>query len=109
MTKGQSCQLGRSAAVVVDGITIIFISLRQQCLSADQIHFIGLDPAHFRSVVVKSEVHFRAGFEHLFTPDRILEVNAPGQSSPDHTTFDWKRMPRPIFPLDGDDVIWPAD
>ena len=107
MTKGQSESLGCSAALEIDGITLVMISKRQQCLSADQILFIGLDPACARSVVVKSEVHYRAGFNHIFPPDRIIEINAPGLSSPDHHTFEWKRTPRPIYPLDGDAVKWP--
>ena len=105
MTKGTKGALGASAALAIGGVTLVIISKRTQALSADQIEFIGLDPAAARSVVVKSEVHYRAGFAHIFTPDRIVEVLVPGLTSPDHTTFAFERMPRPIFPLDGD-VAW---
>ena len=106
MTKGTKGSLGPSAALAIGGITLLIISKRTQCLSADQIEFIGLDPAAARSVVVKSEVHYRAGFAHIFSPDRIVEVLVPGLTSPDHKTFEFTRMPRPIFPLDSD-VTWP--
>lgn len=79
---------------------------RTQCLSADQFAFIGLDPASARSIVVKSTVHYRAGFEHIFSPERILEVNAPGLTTCDHTILDWKYLPRPCFPLDGEKAKW---
>jgi microcystin degradation protein MlrC len=53
-----------------------------------------------RSVVVKSRGHFRAGFNHLFPPERIVEVDVPGLTSPNLANFDWKYLPRPVFPLD---------
>ena len=112
MTKGTKGSLGPSAALKIGGITLVIISKRTQCLSADQIEFIGLDPASARSVVVKSEVHYRAGFAHIFDTDhRIIEVLVPGLTSPDHTSFAFTRTPRPIFPLDGDACTWspPSD
>lgn len=84
-----------------------FILSTKQCLSADQITFIGgLDPAAARCVVVKSTVHYRAGFPS-FSPGQILEVSAPGGlTTPDHTKLAWERLPRPVYPLDGEKAMW---
>ena len=52
-------------------------------------------------MVVKSRGHFlRAGFDEHFPDDRIIEVDAPGLTSPVLANFAWKRLPRPVFPLD---------
>jgi microcystin degradation protein MlrC len=68
---------------------------------------MGLDIGRARSVVVKSRGHFRGGFDEFFRSDQIIEVDLPGLTSPVLSRFDWKRLPRPVIPLD-DDVEWHA-
>jgi len=62
----------------------------------------GLDVAGARTVVVKSRGHFRGGFDQFFTPERIIEVDTPGLTSPVLERLDFKGLPRPVFPLDAD-------
>jgi microcystin degradation protein MlrC len=102
---GRSLSLGRCAALQVEGVTVVVSSVRQQC--ADPVFFtmLGLDPAAARVLVVKSRGHFRAGFDPLFRPEQILEVDAPGLTSPILENFKFKRLPRPIYPLD-EDAEW---
>jgi microcystin degradation protein MlrC len=104
---GMRLALGPCAALQVGGITVVVVSHRVQC--ADPIFFemMGLDIGAARSVVVKSRGHFRGGFDEFFGPDRIVEVDLPGLTSPMLNRFDWKRLPRPVIPLD-DDVAWHA-
>ncbi|MED5474164.1 MAG: microcystinase MlrC family protease, partial [Pseudomonadota bacterium] len=54
----------------------------------------------FGSIVVKSRGHFRAGFSHLFSDEQIIEVDVPGLTSPNLSNFNWKYLPRPVYPLD---------
>ena len=102
---GMRLELGPCAALRVGGITIVVISHRVQC--ADPIFFemMGLDIGAARSVVVKSRGHFRGGFDEFFGPDQIVEVDLPGLTSPVLSRFDWRRLPRPVIPLD-DNVEW---
>jgi microcystin degradation protein MlrC len=51
---------------------------------------------------VKSRGHFRAGFDIFFSDDRIIEVDVPGLTTPVLKNVPWKRVPRPIYPLDPD-------
>jgi microcystin degradation protein MlrC len=67
----------------------------------------GIDIATARCVVVKSRGHFRAGFDEFFPDARIIEVDAPGLTSPVLGNFAWKRLPRPVFPID-QRVEWAA-
>ncbi|MEQ8586229.1 MAG: M81 family metallopeptidase [Thalassobaculaceae bacterium] len=100
MVENKSVSLGDTAILALDGITLIVITKRQQCLSTDFISELGLDVVGARSIVVKSRGHFRAGFQHLFPPERIIEVDVPGLTSPNLANFDWKGLPRPVYPLD---------
>lgn len=107
MVAGKSVDLGPTAVLALDGITLVAISKRQQCLSTDFLDAFGIDVAGARSIVVKSRGHFRAGFQHLFPPERTREVDVPGLTSPNLANFDWKGLPRPVFPLDPE-ASWQA-
>jgi microcystin degradation protein MlrC len=102
---GLRLELGPCAALQVGGVTVVVISHRVQC--ADPIFFemMGLDIGRARSVTVKSRGHFRGGFDEFFGPDQIVEVDLPGLTSPMLSRFEWKRLPRPVIPLD-DNVEW---
>ena len=60
----------------------------------------GEDISRARVVVVKSRGHFRAGFDEFFSDAQVIEVDAPGLTSPILSRFDFKHLPRPIFPVD---------
>lgn len=96
---------GPSAAIRIGGITVIVISNRFQC--ADPIFFeaFGLDIAAARVVVVKSRGHFRGGFDEFFRHQDVIEVDAPGLTSPILSRFPWQHMPRPVIPID-DVATW---
>ena len=66
---------------------------------------MGVEIGRARAVVVKSRGHFRAGFDEFFPCGQIIEVDAPGLTSPVLSRFDFKHLPRPIFPVDAQ-VQW---
>lgn len=102
MVAGRTIRLGRSCLLRIGGIAVVVIAHRQQCLSADYFEHFGLDLGEAATVVVKSRGHFRAGFEHRFPAHRIDEIDAPGLTSPNLSTFSWRGLPRPVYPLDPD-------
>jgi microcystin degradation protein MlrC len=97
--------LGLCAALTIGGLTVVVISNRVQC--ADPIFFemFGLDIAAARVVVVKSRGHFRGGFDEFFRHEDVIEVDAPGLTSPILSRFTWRHMPRPVLPID-DTASW---
>jgi microcystin degradation protein MlrC len=97
--------LGPAAALQLDGITVVVLTNRFQCADPMFFEAFGLDIAAARVVVVKSRGHFRGGYDEFFTPEQIVEVDLPGLTSPVLSRFDWKRLPRPVIPLD-DGVEW---
>lgn len=108
MVAGKSVDLGASCLLKIGGIRVACITKRQQCLSPDHLASFGLDVEAARSVVVKSRGHFRAGFQHLFPAERTIEVDVPGLTSPNLANFNWRFLPRPVYPLDGEKARWDA-
>lgn len=103
---GRALSLGKSALLDVGGfVKIVVCSVRKQCADPVFFEMFGLDVASARTVVVKSRGHFRAGFDEFFKPDQVIEVDAPGLTSPVLSRFDFKNLPRPVFPLD-QDAVW---
>lgn len=97
---GSTRHPGRCCALRFDGIDVGVSSHAVQCADDDTLRHAGLDVDAARVVVVKSRGHFRAGFDHLFTPEQIIEVGAPGVATPALDTVPWQHLPRPVFPLD---------
>jgi microcystin degradation protein MlrC len=102
---GRSLSLGATALLQVGGIQVVVVSNRKQCAEPRFFEMFGLDIAIARTVVVKSRGHFRAGFDEFFDPDQVIEVDAPGLTSPVLSRFDFKNLPRPTIPLDPD-AVW---
>jgi microcystin degradation protein MlrC len=97
---GCSFDLGPSAALQIAGVTVVVISKRHQCHEPMFFEMFGIDIARARVVVLKSRGHFRAAFDEFFSAEQILSVDAPGLTSPLLSRFDFKKLPRPVVPLD---------
>ena len=100
MARGLPGRLGTTAVLDVSDVKVILISHRWQTLDPEMLRFVGLDPLEHKVLVVKSTIHYRAAFEPIAR--EIVEVDAPGLSSSNLARFDFKRIRRPIFPLDPD-------
>jgi microcystin degradation protein MlrC len=104
---GRRFELGPSALLELagSGLRVVVGSLRRQLHEPAMLELHGIDIGAARCVVVKSRGHFRAGFDEHFAGEQIIEVDAPGLTSPVLGNFIWKRLPRPVFPLD-EDAAW---
>ena len=97
--------LGLCAALTIDGLTVVVIGNRVQCADPVFFEMFGLDIAAARVVVVKSRGHFRGGFDEFFRHEDVVDVDAPGLTSPVLSRFVWRHMPRPVLPID-DNAAW---
>jgi len=104
---GRAFTIGPAALLELEGSGLLLAvgSLRRQLLDPAMLEILGVEVAAARTIVVKSRGHFRAGFDIYATPDRILEVDAPGLVSPVLSRFAFTGLPRPVFPLD-DTAAW---
>ena len=111
LDQGRGLELGPCAALSLssgqgDGkLTVIIISKRNQTADPMFFEMLGLDPSAFGVVCVKSRGHFRAGFDEWFTPSQVFEIDTVGLTSPVLERLDFKRLPRPVYPLD-EDTQW---
>jgi microcystin degradation protein MlrC len=103
-----SINLGKAAALDIGSITVAVISHRIQCADPAFLECLGLDIGAARVVVVKSRGHFRGGFDEFFRHDQVVEVDAPGLTSPILSRFHWKHLPRPVLPIDAI-AVWAPD
>ncbi len=99
---GRALELGPTCALQIGGVTAVCVSMRKQCADPVFFEMHGIDLAAAKTVVVKSRGHFRGGFDEYFTPDRVIEVDTPGLTSPVLERLHFKGLPRPVFPLDVD-------
>lgn len=99
---GRALDLGPTCALEIGGVTVVCAAKRKQCADPVFFEMHGLDIRAARTVVVKSRGHFRGGFDEFFPPERVLEVDTPGLTSPVLERLEFRRLPRPVFPLDAD-------
>jgi len=98
METGTVTNLGRTVVLDVDGIEIILTEIRVQPTDLQQYRAFGVEPTEKKIIVVKSAVHFRAVHEPI--AKEIIEVDAPGIHGTRLAAFAYKKIRRPIFPVD---------
>ena len=58
----------------------------------------GIQPQHHRYILLKSRIHYRAGFGDL--PKLTLTLDGTGVTTSDNDVLRYRRLRRPIYPLD---------
>ena len=109
MGAGTVSSRGRTVLLEIGGrggIELQLTELRGHPHDLNYFRAFGIEPTQRRILVLKSAAHFRAAFEPIAT--EVIEVDAPGISSPNLSTFDYKRLRRPIYPLDPSATWSPA-
>ena len=90
--------LGLSMLFRVGGIDIIAITNNTQATDTAQLTSLGCDPTRKSTVAVKSNHHFRAAFEPIGR--EVITVNGGGLGSMILSQGEYKKVRRPIWPLD---------
>lgn len=95
---------GETAVIATDsGNTVVVNSLRHPPFSLGQITSLGIDPKAARILIVKAAVAFRAAYEPV--AGTIIEADTPGLTAANPKRFPYKKIRRPIIPLD--DAVGP--
>lgn len=105
MSTGAEMNLGPTAVVALEGadggeVQVILTTYRYQPTDLEVFRSQGIEPTGQQILAVKSSVHFRAAFTPIAAA--IVEVDTPGLTSPHLERFDFRRIPRPIYPLDAE-------
>jgi len=106
MGRGAQADLGRMARLRIGAVDVLVSSVREQTLDAEVFLLHGIDVTRYKIVGLKSSQHFRAGFEPLAA--HILTADSPGLTTLDLTSFPYRRVNRPVWPLDLEMTYRPA-
>ena len=74
------------------------ISRQQEPNDLACLKSVGIDPARKRYLMLKSRVHYGAGFAGL--AKAVIECAGTGVCTSDYSTLRFRKVPRPIYPLD---------
>jgi microcystin degradation protein MlrC len=92
--------MGRTAVVRCGETDIVLTDRPTSQTSPQYFRAVGIEPRERRVLVVQSAHLFRHAFEAEHIPKLVIEVDTPGITSPNATSFVYHRVRRPIFPLD---------
>jgi microcystin degradation protein MlrC len=98
MGTGAETDMGRTAVLRIGGVDVIVTEKRLQPTDLELYRSLGIEPTEKRFIVVKSSVHYRAAHEPI--AKEVIELDTPGLTSPRLAGFGFKKIRRPIFPLD---------
>lgn len=94
-------QIGRTVVLETGGIEIIITERRNVPMVSELFWRHGIDPSTKKIIVVKTfKMHLEPKYR-LFAKE-IIEVDAQGQASVDMKSFNWVKIPRPMYPIDYD-------
>jgi len=98
MYTGVEVNTGRTGVLEVEGLKIVVVSKHHEPWDLGIFTSVGIEPQHCRYLLLKSRIHYRAGFAPLakatFTCDGV------GVTTSDNSRLHFKKIRRPIFPLD---------
>ena len=94
--------LGRTAVLEIDNAgaraQIVVTERAHEPMDVGVFTHCGIDPGRKRYVMLKSRIHYRAGFKPLAA--HIVECAGAGVTNADLSVYRYHKLKRPIFPLD---------
>ena len=100
MYTGSRVTTGPTAVFETAGIKIVVTSLHHEPWDAGIFTNNGIDPRHCRYLLLKSRIHYRAGFAPL--AKATFTLDGVGVTTSDNRILRYDRLERPIYPLDPD-------
>jgi microcystin degradation protein MlrC len=84
----------------VQGATmqIVVTSLHHEPWDTGIFTHIGIDPNHCKYLLLKSRIHYRAGFEPI--GKMTVTLDGIGVTTSDNKLLKFTQLKRPIYPLD---------
>ncbi len=95
---GYEQELGKTVVLRTDGIDIIISERTHPPTDPEIFRRHGIEPSRKKILVVKTfKMHMEPNYPFA---KEIIEVDAPGQASPNMKRFTWTNIERPMFPID---------
>lgn len=98
MGAGSLVDAGKMARLVIGNVDVLVATERSQTLDGEVFLLHGIDVRRSRIVALKSQQHFRGGFQEL--AGTIIRTDPPGFTTSNLLNLPYTRIKRPIWPLD---------
>jgi microcystin degradation protein MlrC len=98
MYTGLVVQMGPTAVLDTGKMQIVIVSLHHEPWDQGIFLSVGIDPAHKRYVLLKSRIHYRAGFAPI--AKHTITLDGVGVTTSDNSLLKYENVRRPIYPLD---------
>jgi len=96
--KGMRFEMGRTTVLDVGAISLLVSENAVPVVNPELYRSQGVEPMEKKIVIVKSPTNFRAEYATLAV--KMILVDTPGVSSPNLRNVPYRRVSRPIYPLD---------
>jgi microcystin degradation protein MlrC len=97
---GQTMEMGRTVLFDAGATRLVITERTQEPLDIGVFACVGEDIARARYVLLKSRMYCRPVFEPLARG--VVECDSRGVTSSDFGLFPYRRLTRPVYPLDPD-------
>lgn len=98
MYTGITVDCGPSALFRIGGVRLIVTSHHHEPWDLGVFRMMGLKPERIRYLMLKSRIHYRAGFGDLAR--HTLTLDGEGVTTSDNDLLRFEKIRRPIYPLD---------
>ena len=98
MARGTVESMGQTAVLDTGNVQIVVCSRNSEPFDLGCFRSVGIEPTHKKYLILKSRIHYRAGFRSIARHE--LPCDGVGVTSSDNSLFEYKKVRRPIFPLD---------
>lgn len=98
MLTGVEANMGLSVVFEAGPLTFVVTERAYEPWDIGVFRSLGIEPTTRRFLLLKSRMHFRAAFEPIAAG--IVECDGVGVTSSDLSLFGFKRLSRPVYPLD---------
>lgn len=95
---GVLMDMGPTVVLDTGAVEIVVVSRHQEPNDLGCFLSLGIDPARKRYLMIKSRIHYRAGFGTL--AKTVIECTGSGVCTSDYSMLNFRNVRRPIFPLD---------
>jgi microcystin degradation protein MlrC len=98
MSAGVQQDMGHAVVLDTGRVEIAIFSRHVEPFDINTLLSLGVDPMQKRYVMLKSRIHWRAGMGHL--AKAVVECAGIGVCTSDYGQHTFKKLRRPIYPLD---------
>ncbi len=97
-SKGVLMDMGATVVLDTGKVEIVVCSRQQEPNDKNCLLSLGIDPTTKRFLMLKSRVHWRAGFADIMS--EVIECAGTGVCTSDYDQLTFRNVRRPIYPLD---------